>query len=115
MNPADFIVLSYLIPLLVFITLYASRSPWLDNELGIALMFQKIGFLLVILVVLMSLFLGLDYPFRQEIRTAIYSIVGIALWVDVVNLLRYQYRARHKINRRSRLSRWAFKDHADRK
>ena len=95
MNPADFIVLSYLLPLTLFISLYAVRSPWLSNELGVALMFQKLGFLLVIVVILMSIFLGPDYVFRQEVRTTVYLIVGVALWIDVINLLRYQYNARH--------------------
>ena len=110
MNPADFIILSYLAPLIIFITLYGTRSPWLNNELGKALMFQKFGFLLVVIVILLSIFLGQEYPFRQEVRTTVYILVGVALWVDVINLLRYQYRARHEINTKSVFSRWVFRD-----
>lgn len=109
MNFPDYIVLSYMLPLTIFIGLYAVRSPWRSNELGIALMLQKVGFTLVISVVLMTLFLGTDYAFRQELRTFVYTVVGVALWLDVFNLLRYQYRARHPHDPTKWLSRWAYK------
>lgn len=107
---ADFIALSYLLPLGIFISLYAARSPWRENELGVALMFQKVGFLMIVVLIVLSVFLGRDYPFREEVRTVTYSVVGLALWVDVVNLVRYQYRARHLFNPAKKWHRFIFRD-----
>lgn len=86
----DFTVLSYLIPLGLFVGLYGFRSPWFQTELGVALMFQKIGFIGIILVIVLSVFLGAAYPGREWVRLVVYAIVGAALWLDVVNLRRYQ-------------------------
>lgn len=92
-NWGDIVVLSYLIPLLLFIGLYLFRSPWTSTELGIALMFQKVGMSLIVLLIVASIYLG-DYPYRDLVRGIIYTAVGVALWVDVVNLLRYQRKTR---------------------
>lgn len=94
------IIVAYLVPLILFITLYAMRSPWTSTELGKALMYQKSSFLLVVCVVIASIaFPG--YFGRDWVRIVIFGGVSISLWVDVINLLHYQDFAR--ANRRDRL------------
>ena len=89
-------VFTYLVPLGIFIGLYA-RSPWTSTELGITLMMQKIIFVVIVMLLILSLWLG-DYPARQWLWLAAFIIVDVLLWVDVVNLRRY--RAVKKSNRR---------------
>ncbi len=102
---ANYITIGSFVPLLVFIILYATRSPWRGqrnrngvwehNELGVALMAQKISFLAVFVVVGASPFLN-DYPSRGWVRILVFSAVLFFLCIDVVNLLRYQHRAHTK-------------------
>lgn len=87
----DYLVLSGLIPLVIFVVMYFFRSPYDDNEIGIALMFQKLGFIALLGIIVLSLFLG-PYPGREWVRVVFYSIIVIGFWVDLVNLRRYQRR-----------------------
>lgn len=91
---ANYVVLAYVLPLGAFIALYATRSPWRNTELGVALMIQKIAFTVLILVLLGSYFIGSDYPGREWVRLFGFLAVGYTLVLDVVNLLRYQRKAR---------------------
>lgn len=86
----DVLVLSYAIPIGLFIGLYATRSPWAETELGVALMFQKISFLGLYVLLALGLLLGSDYWGRDILRAVVYGAIGFFLWLDVVNLLRYQ-------------------------
>jgi len=90
-------VLSYLVPLFLFIGFYASKSPWRSTELGQALMYQKASFLLVVLVIIFSVFFP-GYWGRGAVRIIVYTAVAISLWVDFSNLLRYQRMARDRKN-----------------
>lgn len=89
-NIANFVVLAYLIPLVAFIFLYATRSPWKVTELGQALMVQKLALTIIVVVLCFSYFLGVDYPGREYIRLFAFFAVFITLIIDVANLLRYQ-------------------------
>lgn len=99
----NFVVLSYFIPLVWFIVQYSARSPWDATELGVALLFQKIGFALVILVICLSVFFP-GYFGREFFRLSAYLAVLFFLWLDVANLTRYQRRypdAKKNYKRRS--------------
>lgn len=86
----NILVLTYVIPIVMFIVLYATRSPWTATELGIALMFQKLAILGICLLITLGLWLGDDYWGRDVLRALVYGAVGFFLWLDVINLVRYQ-------------------------
>ena len=54
----DLVVLSYIIPLVLFITLYAKRRTWRYSTIGRTLMAQKAAFLVVMLTITLQLFQG---------------------------------------------------------
>lgn len=90
-NVGNLEVLTYLIPLGLFIWYYmlSGRSPWMSSPLGKALAYQKISFTAVILVIIASIFFP-GYFGRGAVRIVIYFAVGVSLWVDFANLMRYQ-------------------------
>lgn len=85
----NLIAVSYLIPLVSFIFRYWRRSPWWVTDLGVALMAQKIAFVGVFILIDLGIFFH-DWPARAGIRLVLYSIVAVSLWLDQVNLNRYQ-------------------------
>jgi hypothetical protein len=86
----NYVVLSFLIPLTIFIVRYAFWSPWRSTELGRQLMYQKSSIVAVIALVLLALFVP-DFFLRAEIRLAAYLAVGFFMWLDVVTLIRIQH------------------------
>ena len=91
-------VLLMVIPLAVFISLYRSSSPWRDNELGIALMFQKIALMTMVLVIIAGNFLPPDWDLlRRSIRAVLFFGVLFFLIVDVFNLWEYQHGRRNAL------------------
>lgn len=84
-------VLTYIIPLALFIYFYifSGRSPWRSTPIGKALAYQKISFTVIIGVILFSIFIP-DYFGRSIVRILAYGAVGVSLWIDFRNLLRYQ-------------------------
>lgn len=87
----DTILVILLVPLVLFIFLYGTRSPWRLTPLGRSLMLQK---LLLVLLVGFSLFSTIvhDYPGYVWIRILIYLAVAAALWTDVYLLRQVQKR-----------------------
>lgn len=87
----SFAVLGMIVPLAGFVALYALRSPWRENELGIALMFQKVSLTALITVLIAGTWLpdGFD-PIYYPVRTVIHIAILLLLSVDVFNLHRYQ-------------------------
>ena len=85
----NFVVLSFLIPLTIFIFRYALYSPWRSTELGRHLMYQKSSIAAVIALVLIALFIP-EFFLRAEIRLLAYLAVGFFMWLDVVTLIRIQ-------------------------
>lgn len=86
----DLVVLSYIIPLVLFITLYAKRRTWRYSTIGRTLMAQKAAFLVVMLTITLQLFIP-DFWFRDWIRLITYSAVAITMWLDYVNLVRVRH------------------------
>jgi hypothetical protein len=85
----DFVVLSFVVPLSIFIVRYAFWSPWRSTELGRHLMYQKASIAAVIALILLALFIP-DFFLRAEVRLIAYLAVGFFLWLDVVTLIRIQ-------------------------
>lgn len=88
-NIADFIILSSVIPLALFIFRYATRSPFEKSPEGINVLLTKIALLTIILVVIFSLFIP-DYPGRPVVRLVFYTAPVVFFWVDLVQLWRIQ-------------------------
>jgi len=92
------LLISLVVPLVVFIVMYAVRSPWRENELGIALMFQKIGLALLVSVIIGANFVPADWNLGRVIaRGLALGTVLFLLSVDVLNLWRYQNGRRNRL------------------
>ena len=95
----DYIVLSALIPLALFVIYYLLRSPFTLTEEGKNVLFQKIATIVLLLVIVLSLFLG-EYPGRWAVRVVSFSALVYFYWVDFAQLRsiqkKYPYRRRHK-------------------
>lgn len=85
---------SYLVPLLTFVIRYWRRSPWWKTDLGVALMVQKIAFILIFILADIGFFFH-EWPGRAAARFVVYGFVAVSLWLDNVNLARYQRRYHH--------------------
>lgn len=82
-------VLASVIPVTLFIILYATRSPWRTSEVGRTLMTQKIAFLLVFLFIATSLLFP-DYFGRDWVREAVYLLLLFTFCWEVSNLYKTQ-------------------------
>jgi hypothetical protein len=70
----------------IFHLLYALRSNWRANRVG-KIFFVKTVFLPVMLwQIVLSTWWNEDYPFRQQIRFAIYSLMVVAYLAMVITL-----------------------------
>jgi hypothetical protein len=88
-NIADFIILSGLIPILLFIFRYATRSPFEKTPEGVNVLLTKIALAVILIVVVASLFLG-QYPGREYVRLVAYTAPVVFFWIDLVQLIRIQ-------------------------
>lgn len=91
--------LATVVPLLIFIVLYAWKSPWRSTELGIALMFQKVTiFLLIAIGILQALFPEncCEPSPRLGVRALLFIALVALLSLDVVNLRRAQTHSKKK-------------------
>lgn len=85
------VLLSSFPAILLFVPLYA-RSRWRTTEAGRALMFQSSGMALVVTIVLLTGFLGFEYPGRPFVRIIGFSMLSIASWRLLITLVRVQHR-----------------------
>lgn len=81
--------------LVVFFTLlYVLRSRWSSNKIGL-IYAVKCGALSMVLVqATVASWWDLDYPFRQQIRFAIYTVGALVYIPMIVSLIREQKRDR---------------------
>jgi hypothetical protein len=80
-------VISMLIPLGAFIVFYRLWSPWRENELGIALMGQKIALTILVTAIVAGNFLPEDWDLvRLAVRVLAFTAVLGFLVIDVINL-----------------------------
>lgn len=96
-NVADYVLLSALIPLTLFVIRYFLFSPYHITSEGKNLMGIRLSQIVLVFAVLLSLFLGADYPFREWVRLLTFSGLAYFFWVDVYQLIRVQ--ERHKWTR----------------
>lgn len=80
-------VVAMIVPLGIFILLYRARSPWRENELGIALMAQKVALLVMVLAIVAGNFLPDEFDLARIVtRALLFVAVAFFLAVDVANL-----------------------------
>lgn len=79
----------------VFTVLYWARSNWTANRIG-KIFLQKCFFLsLVLNQIVLAVWWDTEYPFRQQVRFAIYALGAVAYLAMVVTLWREQQNDRH--------------------
>lgn len=81
----------------VFTLLYLFRSIWWRNEIGKIYLAKCLVLSIVLDQIALSLWWDLDYPFRQQIRFAIYTMGAVVYLPMVVSLLREQARDRRRV------------------
>ena len=70
-----------------FTTLYAARSNWRVNRIGKVFLVKGIAFSAVLWQIVIATWIDTDYPHRQELRFAIYSIGALAYLAMLVMLV----------------------------
>lgn len=83
------IVLSGIIPIVLFITYYVQHSPFEQYPEGVTILLQKIAILALFGIIILGYFAP-DYPARPWLRLVIYVAVVYLFWADFVNLRRVQ-------------------------
>ena len=64
----------------LFVGFYYVKSSWRTLPVGRSLMYFALSFMLVVLTVSLSLWLGSNYPFREWVRLFSYSLVSVTTW-----------------------------------
>lgn len=70
-----------------FTVIYGLRSSWRANRIGKVFLAHSIAFSIVLWQIVVAVWIDTDYPFRQHIRFAIYSIGAVAYVPMLVVLL----------------------------
>ena len=76
----DVVLLTSFPALALFVGFYYVKSSWRTLPVGRSLMYFALSFMLVVLTVSMSLWLGPNYPFREWVRLFSYSLVSVMTW-----------------------------------
>ncbi|NKS94604.1 hypothetical protein GS876_10250 [Rhodococcus hoagii] len=98
-DAANIALLALAVMVAVFTLLYITRSPWERNTVGRIYAAKSIVLALVLVQITVSSWVSLEYPGRQPIRFAIYTLGAVVylpmLWV----LWREQQRDRRNVRR----------------
>lgn len=86
----DYIAVSALLPLSLFVYYYGRYSPWRATNIGRTMMYKNLSFIAVFSVIALGLFLGDDYPGRDILRFIVYTAVVIMFWVNFVTMRKVQ-------------------------
>jgi hypothetical protein len=87
----DVLALAMLVPLIIFVIYYWSKSAWRSDPIGIALMFQKASLILLVLDLVVANYSPESWRSAFLIlRIVIFGTVLLLITVDVVNLRRIQ-------------------------
>lgn len=78
----------------VFAVLYGLRSNWRASGIGRAYLAFKVTMAAVLWQIVIAVWVDTDWPGRQHVRYAIYSVGVVMTVVWVVTLIRVQNRAR---------------------
>jgi len=83
---ADVSLIHMAVLVTVFTVMYGWRSSWRVNRIGKVFLVKGVAFSMVLWQIVVSVWIDMDYPFRQHIRFAIYSLGAVAYGVMVVTL-----------------------------
>jgi len=84
------------VPVTIFTALYGFRSKWWANRLGKIFLAKSIFLSAVLWQATASVWIDADYPYRHEIRFAIYGLMAVSYWGMVASLLTQQRRDRRR-------------------
>lgn len=87
---ANYVLLSAIIPLSIFVVRYARHSPFQVTKEGINLLLSRLAMLVILLLLITRIFFR-DYLGREWVTLATYSALVYFFWVDLVQLLRVQH------------------------
>jgi hypothetical protein len=73
-------LLAALPPALFFVISYMLRAPWWRSLIGVMFVLLSATIIGLISIVSLSLFLGLDYPGRFQLRAVVYALVAITMY-----------------------------------
>lgn len=79
---------------LVFVFTYAwrTRGAWRDNAVGLNIMAFMAAVLVVSSLAVAGIIWGTNWPHRNVIRTAAWTLIAACIWWRVVILFRVQHR-----------------------
>lgn len=89
---ADLILVSLLIPNLIFTVRYFLFSPFERTREGRNLLYQKTAISALLIVLTLSVTLGADYPGRPFIRLIVFATITSFFWTELVQLVLVQRR-----------------------
>lgn len=87
---ASMILVSLLIPNLIFAVRYFLFSPYERTREGRNLLYQKTAVSALLIVLALSIFLGTEYPGRPFVRLAVFSAITFFYWTETVQLIKVQ-------------------------
>lgn len=82
------LLLSALIAATGFVGTYASFAPWRSNEVGRSMMLLAMSVIMLIVSGILLNVLGPDYRFRDVVRMSTYVVLNVALWRQLLVLLK---------------------------
>lgn len=82
------LLLSALIAATGFVGTYASFAPWRSNEVGRSMMLLAVSLILLIVAGIFLNAFGPHYPFRDAFRMTTYVVLNVALWKQLLVLLK---------------------------
>ncbi|GAB2907138.1 hypothetical protein GCM10027047_01790 [Rhodococcus aerolatus] len=84
------LLLLSVVPLTIFVVLYVTRSRWRTLLAGRSLLYLSVALDAVLVQAAASVFLGVNYPLREEIRLVLYGSVLLAFVRMLQTLIRVQ-------------------------
>lgn len=88
---AGYILVSLLIPNVIFAARYFLYSPYERTREGRNLLGQKLAISSLTIVFALSIFLGSDYPGRPIVRLIAFTAVTTFYWIETVQLIKVQH------------------------
>lgn len=101
---ADYLLVSVLIPNVIFAFRYYFRSPFEKYPEGRNLLYQKIAVSSLILIITLSVLFGPDWFLRPWVRLLVFGAIVFFYWRELYQLIQvqkhYPFRRRIQIPRR---------------
>lgn len=89
-NIANVVLVSLVIPNLIFAVRYFLYSPYERTREGRNLLLQKVALSSLIFVLALSVVFGSEYPGRPFVRLVVFSAITFFFWVELWQLVQVQ-------------------------